>query len=324
MKFIERILHLTVPRDSNNHKAKLLHSSSLLIVSFVLVLIQLLITVFPKVNNKVLGYAANISPTEVIALTNQKRIAAGLSPLQENAALTQAAQAKGSYMLEKDFWAHVAPDGTQPWKFFADVGYKYKYAGENLARDFTNANAAVEGWMASPTHKDNMLSPNYKEIGIAVVEGDLNGVDTTIVVQLFGTKYSDKLPVAPLAQVSSPSPAPSSTSSPLASTKPTASPSVTPTPTPTITPEPSATPGFVASTETINQKKETQFLISPFVTTKGISLGIVFVLLIVLVIDGIIISRRRITRVGGRVFAHLAFLGMIIAIAIILKAGKII
>lgn len=320
VKVLEKFLHLTVPRDSNNHKAKLLHSSSILFISFVLVLVQLGLTIFPKVNDKVLGYAANISPTEVIALTNKKRVEAGLSPLQENSALTQAAQAKGNYMIEKDFWAHVAPDGTQPWKFFGDVGYKYKFAGENLARDFTNANSAVEGWMASPTHKENMLSGNYREIGIAVVEGDLNGVDTTIVVQLFGTRYSDQLPTAPVAQVNP------ATNTPAPSLVPSTSPvpSLSPSPTPLITPQPSPTPGFVASTETSNQNKQNQILISPFVTTKGISLGIVFVLLVVLIIDGVIISRRRITRVGGRVFAHLAFLGMIIAIAIILKAGKII
>ena len=292
----------------------------MLVIALLFLSLQLVISFVPKVNSKVLGYAANISPTEVIALTNQKRIAAGLSPLEENKSLDQAALSKGNYMIEKDFWAHVAPDGTQPWKFFGDVGYKYKYAGENLARDFTNANSAVEAWMASPTHKENMLSPNYREIGIAVVEGDLNGVDTTIIVQLFGTKYADKLPVSPVAQVQ-PTNTPSPLPSPIVSATPTLAPSIIPTPTPL--PLPSETPGFVASTETQKQEEQ-RVLISPFVTTKSISLVIVGILFLILIIDGVIISRRRITRIGGRTFAHIAFLGMIIAIAIILKAGKII
>jgi uncharacterized protein YkwD len=105
---------------------------------------------------------------------------------------------KGRDMIDKDYWAHVAPDGTQPWKFFSQFGYKYRFAGENLARDFSNANDAVNAWMNSPTHKDNILNPKYKEIGIGITEGDLAGSDTTIIVQFFGATYSDKV-TQPLA-----------------------------------------------------------------------------------------------------------------------------
>ena len=103
-------------------------------------------------------------------------------------------------MIDRDYWAHVAPDGTQPWKFFTSFGYKYRYAGENLARDFSNASSAMDAWMNSPTHKENILNPKYKEIGIGVVEGDLAGTDTTIIVQFFGATYADKV-VQPIAQV---------------------------------------------------------------------------------------------------------------------------
>src|SRR3972149_10673467 len=193
MKFIEHLAHLFVPRQSNNHKAKLLHPSSLTTLVLVLAVFQLSITFLPSFGEKVLGYAANISPDEVIRLTNEKRVANGFSPLTTNAVLSQAAQAKGADMLNKDYWAHVAPDGTQPWYFFTNFGYKYRYAGENLARDFQNPTSAVEAWMASPSHKENLLSSKYKEIGIAVVEGDLAGVDTTIIVQFFGTNLVDTL-----------------------------------------------------------------------------------------------------------------------------------
>jgi len=207
-------------------------------------------------------------------------------------------------MINKDYWAHAAPDGTQPWKFFIDFGYKYRYAGENLARDFSNASSAVDAWMASPTHKENMLSSKYKEIGIGVVEGDLAGVDTTIIVQFFGSTYADTVPISPVAKVA---------------------PKITPSPKPIVlaTPQPTAAP-LAVSIFTPQPTPISRVLISPFASTKGISLATVGLLLGVLIVDGVVTSRRRIVRIGGRTFAHLAFLGMILAIALILKAGQII
>jgi len=82
----------------------------------------------------------------------EQRVSVGLLPLEANATLAQAAQAKAADMLNNNYWAHVSPDGTQPWSFFVNAGYSYRYAGENLARDFTNPASAVDAWMASPTN----------------------------------------------------------------------------------------------------------------------------------------------------------------------------
>lgn len=297
MKIAQHIAHIFIPRESNNQKAKILHSSSLIILALILILGQLVLSVTERIGPQVLGYAANISPDEVVRLTNEKRIANGLAPLSINPTLSQAAQAKGADMINKDYWAHNAPDGTQPWKFFTDFGYKYRYAGENLARDFSNASSAVEAWMNSPSHKENMLSPKYKEIGIGVIDGDLAGVDTTIIVQFFGSTYADVVPTVPVAQASTPSPLRTLIPTPQAEVK--SQPKLSPTP------------------------KVAQVIISSFNTTRGISLAVVAILLMVLIIDAVVVSKRRIARIGGRTFAHLAFFGMIIAIALILKAGQI-
>jgi len=302
MKFIHRVAHLIFPRESNNQKAKLLHNSSLTLIVFAFIFYQLGITFLSRFGPNVLGFAANISPDEVVRLTNEKRTQAGLLPLSLNSTLSQAAQAKGADMLNKGYWAHVAPDGTQPWVFFTNFGYKYRYAGENLARDFANPQSAVEAWMNSPSHKENLLSPKYKEIGIGVVEGNLAGVDTTIIVEFFGTKYADTLPVAPIAEAKAVVATPIAT--PMATSVPTTTRIMVPTANLSI--------------------GEPRILVSPFNVTKSVSLGIVGILLFVLVLDGFFVSRRRIARIGGRTFAHLAFLGMILAIALILKAGQII
>ena len=305
MKLAHRIAHLFFPRESNNQKAKILHASSLTILALFLVFFQVVLNFTRKVFPRVLGFAAQISPSEVIRLTNDRRITAGLSPLSENGALSQAAQAKGADMLNKGYWAHFAPDGTSPWSFFTDFGYRYRYAGENLARDFSSPGAAVDAWMNSPTHRENILNGNYKEVGIGVVEGNLAGVETTIIVQFFGTSATGTASI-PIAK------AQTSTTAPKPSFVPTPVPTQVPTPTPTLVP--TLTPAPVAAS----------VLISPFTSTKSVSLAVVGLLLLVLSVDLIVVRRRRIMRIGGRTLAHIAYFGMILAVILILKAGQII
>lgn len=288
---MDTLAHLFLPRYSNNHRAKLIHSSSLLVIAVSILLFQGVFQVFqasPVRGGQVLGYAANISPTEVERLTNIQRAQNGLSTLSDNPILDQAALAKGKDMLAKGYWAHVAPDGTQPWAFFVAANYDYRYAGENLARDFSDANSAVNAWMASPTHRENMLSPNYKDIGIGVVEGQLGGADTTIIVQFFGTRMGDTLSPAPVAKVATPTPLPVLQANPTPQT-------------------------IVASSK-----------VTPFDITKYLSFGVVGVLILVVAVDGFLINRRKIFRIAGHYTAHIAFLGMILTIVIIAKAGRII
>lgn len=317
MLLLYLITHYLLPHESNNHKPKLLHSSTIALLILGIIAFQFILFFLPRSGLKVLGYAANISPSEVIRLTNNMRTAQGLNSLVENTTLSQAALAKGADMLNNDYWAHVSPNGVEPWTFITNAGYGYRYAGENLARDFSNPSAAVYAWMASPTHRDNILSSKYKETGVAVIEGDLAGVDTTLIVQFFGTSYADAISVPPVAAA-------------IISPQPTAAPTTQPTIGPTVAPQaqvtqiPTIIPASGETSSTISPLAgEAKVLISPFASTKGISISTVSLLLLVLVIDGIAISRKKIVRVGGRTLAHLSFLGMILAIVIIAKAGRI-
>ncbi len=290
------LAHYLLPHQTNNHKAKIIRPSGLSLVLAFFLILQLAVRSFGSVGPQILGYAANISPAEVIRLTNEKRAQNGLPAVAYNGQLALAAQAKAAHMIANGYWAHVAPDGTQPWKFFGDTGYRYKYAGENLARDFSNPSSAVDAWMASPTHRDNLLSAKYKEIGVAVIDGQMGGAETTIVVQFFGARVGDVLPTQPVAAKTE-------------VTKATPEPIVIPTPiSPGLTP--------VEASQRV--------LISPFNITKGASSVIVSILMVVLLIDMVIIARRRISRVSSRSFAHFAFFGMIMVIIVIMKAGKII
>lgn len=321
MNFISALVHFTYPRYSNDHKARLIHSSTLAIISAFLILYQLVLFLFPLTGVKVLGYAANISTDEVIRLTNQKRLENGVSALLYNPTLSLAAKAKGDHMLQYDYWAHVAPDGTEPWKFFSDYGYKYRYAGENLARDFSDPASAVDAWMASPSHRDNLLSSKYQEIGIAVVEGDLGGVDTTIIVQLFGTPLYDTASQTKVAEASQEIPTLTLVLSPTATVTPTIVSEVVLSPGSTL---PNNEESIFESLPPV-EKESTHFetLISPFKSTKTISIVTTILLLSVLVIDSIVVARKKITRVGSRTLAHMIFFAMILTIILITKAGQI-
>src|SRR5690606_38362299 len=99
--------------------------------------------------------------------------------------LLQASEAKALHMLEKDYWSHADPGSSiTPWFFLDEAHYAYYYAGENLAKDFTSSEELLEGWLNSPSHRQNLLDSRYSHIGVAVVEGDFQGTHTTLVVQM--------------------------------------------------------------------------------------------------------------------------------------------
>jgi len=215
-------------------------------------------------------------------------------------------------MFAKDYWAHNAPDGTKPWSFILAAGYNYLHAGENLARDFTNPQAVVDAWMASPTHRDNIMNAHYQDIGIAVVDGQLGGVETTLVVQMFGTPQSTAPALTQGSQTTLVREA--------IAQEPTA-PTLTPTQKPQL---PDATP-----TPTPEQFVPTQIsdlnypLINTFTLSKVISLSFVILIFVVLLIDWYVAWDKNLIRISGRNWAHLAYLGLVIALSLIIKQGLI-
>lgn len=185
--FSMRIAHVFFPHRSNNHRARLLRPSALGFFVALIILLHAIFNFVAVLRPGVLGTVSSISVDEVVKLTNQRRSEHGLSPLRMSDQLTQAAHKKGEDMLANNYWAHVSPSGREPWAFISDSGYSYRYAGENLAKDYSDAQAVVDAWMNSPSHKDNLLKKEYEDIGVAVVTGTLNGYATVLVVQLFGS-----------------------------------------------------------------------------------------------------------------------------------------
>ena len=135
---------------------------------------------------RIIGFQSSIAVPEVLTEINSQRTEVNLLPLKLNDQLSEAAWEKAQDMMNRQYWSHNSPDGFEPWIFLDRVGYNYKFAGENLARNFSDTNQMVQAWMSSPTHKENILNPEYTEIGIAVLSGSYQDNPTTLVVNFFG------------------------------------------------------------------------------------------------------------------------------------------
>jgi hypothetical protein len=202
------IRNFFVPTRENKYKPYLLSKVAVVTYSFVLIFVNS----FGGLIGLSEVQASSITPSNIINLTNQERLSYGLNTLSTNAQLSAAALAKANDMFEKQYWDHFGPNGESPWQFIRGAGYDYVYAGENLAKGFRTAEGIHEAWMASPTHKENIVSGNYKDIGVAVVEGELLGKQTTLVVQMFGNLTDEVYGVTEEPVGETPPPAPPTSS----------------------------------------------------------------------------------------------------------------
>lgn len=179
---------LIFPHPKNNHRAKFLHFRTFILIISILIISAFFFSSDANPFLSKIKAFADISTQELLRFTNEKRQENGLSPLVTNELLEEAAGMKAQDMFERDYWAHNSPDGTTPWVFIRNAGYEYVYAGENLAKGFINSEDIVNAWMASPTHRENLLSENFNEVGFAVMSGELSGEQTFLVVQEFGNR----------------------------------------------------------------------------------------------------------------------------------------
>jgi len=175
-----------VPGQENNYRPKFLESRVLIWCLLALFILKLITIPFLIYFPKSIFFSA-IVKTTLIELLNQERKSLGLQPLKENTTLDNAAVLKAQDILEKDYFSHQSPDGVAPWYWFKIAGYNYKIAGENLAIGFLDSRELNRAWLDSPSHRANLLNSNYKDVGIAILKGDFQGNETTVVVQLFGT-----------------------------------------------------------------------------------------------------------------------------------------
>ncbi len=210
-----------VAHSGNGHLPHLLRPKGISLGLIAILIGQLVFNYLAVGSLQPLSYASSINRSQLVTLTNDERANAGVASLSENSQLNQAAANKAQHMIDNDYWAHVAPDGTTPWSFVTNAGYNYASIGENLAKGFSTSSGVTSGWMDSTEHRNNMLNGQYTDVGFAVLDGVLQGRNTTLVVAFYGT---------PQAPAPAPEPAPSPAPEPV--------PAPAPEPTPEPEPEP--------------------------------------------------------------------------------------
>ena len=189
-KFIFQAKILFIPCQENSYKPRFLESEFLFYFVLSLLVLKLIavsfILYFPKTI-----FFADLTKTALVELTNQERKTLGIPTLNENPKLDQAAYQKAQDMLSFDYFSHWSPTGVSPWYWFKKADYSYRLAGENLAIGFLDSEEVVQAWINSPSHRANLFNSNFQEIGIAVLKGDFQGSESTVVVQLFGSPVKE-------------------------------------------------------------------------------------------------------------------------------------
>lgn len=112
----------------------------------------------------------------VLALVNEARgqarmcgnvALAAAQPVQLNARLRTASAAHADEMARLDYFGHTGRDGLQVFERASRTGYAWRAIGENIASGQMQPEAAVQGWLKSPSHCANLMMPGYTDMGLA-------------------------------------------------------------------------------------------------------------------------------------------------------------
>ncbi|MFJ6569215.1 CAP domain-containing protein [Streptomyces sp. NPDC091292] len=113
---------------------------------------------------------ASAAVARVVALVNSERGKAGCSPLTLNAKLAKAAQDHSADMASNRNMSHTGSDGSDPGERITRAGYSWSTYGENVAYGYSTPEQVMDGWMSSPGHKRNILTCDFKEIGVGLAQ----------------------------------------------------------------------------------------------------------------------------------------------------------
>lgn len=100
-------------------------------------------------------------PQEVLRLVNVERAKVGAKPLKFAEDLAASAFVRATELPQK--FSHTRPNGT---KCFTAMPQRGHVLGENLAGGQTSPKQVVQAWMDSETHRANMLSKKFTELGV--------------------------------------------------------------------------------------------------------------------------------------------------------------
>jgi uncharacterized protein YkwD len=112
---------------------------------------------------------------KMLVMVNNERRKVGLQPLKADTALQKVAIAHSADMFERGYFAHITPEGKDPFDRMRDARVRFYLAGENLALAQT-LDIAHQGLMNSPGHRENILRPGFGRLGIGILDGGVYGI----------------------------------------------------------------------------------------------------------------------------------------------------
>lgn len=146
----------------------------------------------PEATATIVGAAtsATLNPSfeqQVLSLVNNRRAAGAVcgsqsmpavAPLTLNQSLTNAARGHSIDMADKNYFSHTSADGRTFVNRIVAAGYsQYRALGENIAAGYSTPAGVMSGWMTSPGHCVNIMSANFREIGIGYAFNSLSTYD---------------------------------------------------------------------------------------------------------------------------------------------------
>lgn len=114
--------------------------------------------------------------SQLLAIINNIRANEGLDPFNKNTALDIIAEARSNDMISRNYFSHNTPEGKNIFHILQENNVMYAEAGENIQYssppDLGTPQVIVDSWMQSNTHRQNLLSGSFSQIGIGIVDGN--------------------------------------------------------------------------------------------------------------------------------------------------------
>lgn len=138
--------------------------------------------------------SSGVSGASVVDATNAARASAALPLVEPDILLTHAAQNRADELVGDGRFDHRRSDGSSFVGAVVAMRYPYHRVAENLAKNYLHSDDVVRGWLGSPAHREQLLRSEYRHIGIGIATGVVDGVPTTIIVELLGQPPTERAP----------------------------------------------------------------------------------------------------------------------------------
>jgi uncharacterized protein YkwD len=105
---------------------------------------------------------------QILALVNRQRQRSGCEPVTIDRRLIDAANRHAADMARRDYFEHSSPNGDRAGERVSESGYRWRWYGENIARGQQSPWDAMDGWMNSPEHRENILDCKLDQMGVGL------------------------------------------------------------------------------------------------------------------------------------------------------------